>query len=147
MMAISKTAQQNHENLFPGLVSTLKQTDPKQSVIDMYRKHNRYMVAGDIDKLGALLADDFHLVHMTGMVQSKQKWLSEIQSGQMHYFSSTEDHIAVTELTAEHAVLVGQSQVDASIHGSRNTWPLQLELHLNKVNGQWLIMHIDASMY
>lgn len=28
-MAISKTAQQNHEHLFPGLVSTLKQTDPE----------------------------------------------------------------------------------------------------------------------
>ncbi|WP_243677024.1 carboxymuconolactone decarboxylase family protein [Secundilactobacillus collinoides] len=28
-MAISKTAQDNHETLFPGLKSTLKQTDPE----------------------------------------------------------------------------------------------------------------------
>ncbi|MFD0897829.1 nuclear transport factor 2 family protein [Loigolactobacillus binensis] len=119
----------------------------KQALLTMYRKHNEYMVAGDIDQLGALLADDFHLVHMTGMVQSKQKWLSEIKSGQMHYFSSTEEQVTVTELTATHAILVGQSQVDARIHGSRNTWPLQLTLQLSMLDGHWLIRHIDASMY
>ena len=121
--------------------------DLKQDAIEMYRKHNKYMVDADIEQLGSLLDDEFHLVHMTGMVQSKQKWLSEIQSGQMHYFSSKEEHVTITELTANQAILVGQSQVDASIHGSRNTWPLQLILHLSMIDGHWMIMHIDASMY
>ncbi len=58
----------------------------KEAVLQLYRDHNKYMVAGDVKRLGALLDDDFYLKHMTGMMQDKATWLGEIQSGQMHYF-------------------------------------------------------------
>lgn len=119
----------------------------KEAVLQLYRDHNNYMVAGDVKRLGALLDDDFYLKHMTGMTQDKATWLGEIQSGQMHYFSSDEAHVDISELSDDQAVLVGQSQVDASIHGSRNTWPLELTLHDQKIDGQWRIMYITARMY
>ncbi|KZL38861.1 nuclear transport factor 2 family protein [Secundilactobacillus collinoides] len=119
----------------------------KEAVLQLYRDHNKYMVAGDVKRLGALLDDDFYLKHMTGMMQDKATWLGEIQSGQMHYFSSDEAHVDISELSDDQAVLVGQSQVDASIHGSRNTWPLELTLHDQKIDGQWRIMYITARMY
>ncbi|AMV61950.1 Hypothetical protein ADU72_0222 [Pediococcus damnosus] len=119
----------------------------KKLITQLYRDHNRYMVAGDTKKLGALLADNFHLVHMTGMVQTKAEWLGQIDSKQMNYFSSTEEHVEIKEERGNKATLIGQSQVDASIHGSRNTWPLQLNLHVEKLADGWKIMNIDAEMY
>lgn len=60
--------------------------DDELQIIQLYREHNQYMVAGDVEQLGMLLDDNFHLTHMTGMVQSKQKWLEEIKTKQMLYF-------------------------------------------------------------
>ena len=66
---------------------------------------------------------------------------------QLNYFSSTEEHVEIKEEGNDKAVLSGQSQVDASIHGGRNTWPLQLNLHVEKLADGWKIMNIDAKMY
>ncbi|AVL00030.1 nuclear transport factor 2 family protein [Pediococcus inopinatus] len=74
---------------------------------------------------------------MTGMVQTKAEWLGQIDSKQMNYFSSTGEHVEIKEEGNDKSVLSGQSQVDASIHGGRNTWPLQLNLHVEKL-ADWL---------
>ncbi|KRN82122.1 hypothetical protein IV87_GL000499 [Pediococcus ethanolidurans] len=122
--------------------------DDELQIIQLYREHNQYMVAGDVEQLGMLLDDNFQLTHMTGMVQSKQKWLEEIKTKQMQYFSSTEEAVTVNMKNSRQADLIGQSKVDASIHGSRNTWPLQLTLHVEKIAAaDWKIMNIEAAMY
>ncbi|GAB5054329.1 nuclear transport factor 2 family protein [Pediococcus parvulus] len=121
--------------------------DEEARIVQLYRDHNRYMVAGDTKKLGVLLDANFHLVHMTGMVQSKQKWLQDIDTKQMNYFSSTEENVEVQMKNDHQADLIGQSRVDASIHGGRNIWPLKLTLHVEKFADDWKIMNIDAAMY
>lgn len=121
--------------------------DDELQIIQLYREHNQYMVAGDVEQLGMLLDDNFHLTHMTGMVQSKQKWLEEIKTKQMLYFFSIEESVTVNMKNSREADLIGQSKVDASIHGSRNIWPLQLTLHVERVATDWKIMNIEAVMY
>ncbi|WP_010622051.1 nuclear transport factor 2 family protein [Paucilactobacillus suebicus] len=119
----------------------------REEIINIYRQHNEYMVDGNIVKLGNLLDDNFYLAHMSGMKQNKVKWLDEIETGGMNYYSSTEEHVDIIELTHNSAVLVGQSRVDADIHGLRNTWSLELTLHLEKNVDQWKILYITAKPY
>lgn len=88
------------------------------------------------------------LTHMTGYVQPKLEWIDQIQNGQMKYFSSTEDNIKDIEISGNHASLIGQNQVKASIWGSGvNTWSLQMKMYFKKQNGAWLISKQEASTY
>ena len=43
----------------------------EQQIIELYLAVNQAMVAKDMDKLDRILADDMHLIHMTGYDQSK----------------------------------------------------------------------------
>jgi hypothetical protein len=110
---------------------------------ELYRQHVAFMVAGDVSNLDTLLTPDFHLVHMTGMVQSKAEWLNAIKSGEMQYHHAQEDSLVVTGP----ADITGQDRMTATIWGSRSTWRLQLACHCVLQDGHWLIQHIQASTY
>lgn len=120
----------------------------QDELIELYRLENKAMVEKDLLTLNKILANDMTLTHMTGYVQSKMKWIDEIQNDQMQYFSSKEENIEDIEMKNEKASLVGQNQVKARIwDGSVNTWPLQMKMYFKKVNGTWLIARQDASTY
>lgn len=115
-------------------------------LIHMYRRLHECLVQGDIDGLAALLAKDFRLVHMTGYDQPRQEWLSQIQSGEMRYFTSIEDSVSVN-ITDESATLRGRNRVNADIWGARGTWPLQLDIDFVSEGDKCLMTHAIASTY
>lgn len=123
-----------------------EQNSSRNSAIELYRKYHEYMVDKDTKKLAELLDNDFILVHMTGVKQIKNEWLHEIETEEMRYFSSKEDHIE-WQVADDQMILVGQNRVDARIHGYRNTWPLQLKMIIKNVDEKWLIMQAVASTY
>ena len=47
----------------------------EQRILVLYWEMYRYMISKDTASLGKMLSDDFVLVHMTGMRQSKQEYL------------------------------------------------------------------------
>ena len=61
-------------------------TDQEQ-IVALYREMYRHMIAKDTASLGRILADDFVLVHMTGMRQSKQEYLRAIANGTLNYYN------------------------------------------------------------
>ena len=97
----------------------------EQQIIELYRAVNQAMVAKDIDKLDRILADDMHLIHMTGYDQTKDEWFAQIRSEQMRYYSTKEENIKDIKIEGNKASFIGQSRVDARIYGSRHTWRLQ----------------------
>lgn len=120
----------------------------QQTIIDLYRQENAAMVAKDIVKLNQLLAPTMTLRHMTGYVQPKLEWINQIQNGEMVYYSSTEDQIKDIRVDGDHASLVGQNRVKASVWGSAvATWPLQMEVEFTRENGHWTITNQVASTY
>jgi hypothetical protein len=102
------------------------------------------MVAGDLTELGAILADDFTLTHMTGYVQAKAEWLEAIETGQMQYHRmetvGTITEGAVPALTA-------RTRTDATIWGSRATWRLTLRSWFEPRGGGWVITRTVASTW
>lgn len=85
---------------------------------------------------------------MTGYVQPKQEWLKQIQNGDMKYYSSKEEKIKDIQIDGNHASLVGQSKVKASVWGSSvSVWPLQMKMEFVKNNGKWITANQVASTY
>lgn len=120
----------------------------KETIIQLYRDENTAMVKKDISRLNEILASSMKLTHMTGYVQPKLEWIDQIQNEEMQYLSSKEDAIKDIKIDGDKASLVGQNQVQAKIWGGGvNTWPLQMEMHYEKRNGQWIITDQIASTY
>ncbi|WP_407888857.1 nuclear transport factor 2 family protein [Levilactobacillus sp. N40-8-2] len=118
-----------------------------EEILKLYRTYNVAMAADDTVALNRLLAPDFTLTHMTGYVQPRAEWLGELQRGTMRYFSSVEDHVDVT-VTANGWRVVGQNRVVATIHGSsKNEWPLNTDMTVQRRNGTLQIMAAVVTTY
>jgi len=119
----------------------------KNELMTLYQQYNQAMTTADVDQLAQLLAPSFTLTHMTGYVQPRSEWLAQIKNGQMHYFKSEEQQVAI-KATADGWQLTGQSLVTASIHGSgRHAWPLNTVMPIKSINGQLQIMQAIVTTY
>jgi hypothetical protein len=144
-------AQKQNESVM-GNIKTKKagevQMQEDQKAIEaVYHAMYRYEITKDVDNLANILSDRYVLVHMTGLEQSKEEYLTCVRNGQLHYFSEETDHLSI-EVQGDTAVLTGQSRVNAAVFGgSRRTWPLQLVISMEKKNGTWLMSRAQASTY
>ena len=120
--------------------------DDVTTIREMVRQMHRAMVAANTQALAGLLTADFRLVHMTGYDQPRAEWLADITSRRMRYFSSGEDDVEV-QVTGDTAWVRGRHRVNADIWGARGTWPLQLDIDLARVEGQWRMKAARASTY
>lgn len=119
----------------------------KDAIKGCYREMYRTMIAKDIPTLAALLADEFVLVHMTGMRQSKAAFLESVAAGVLNYLSADHENIEI-EMMGEAATLTGQSRVHAAVFGgSPHTWRLQQRITMKKEDGQWRMTLAKASTY
>ncbi len=83
------------------------------------------MVKADTPTLDGLLDGGFTLTHMTGYAQPKTEWLAGIRAGQFVYHSIDETD-TILDLDDSTARLTLRTMTDATVHGSRSTWQLQL---------------------
>ena len=106
-------------------------------------------VRKDAGGMAAVLADDYVLVHMTGMRQSKREYIAAVMDGTLNYYGGEHDSVDVkvapNGLTA---AIRGRSRVSAAVFGGgRHTWRLQQDLKAEKRNGTWLLVESRASTY
>lgn len=118
----------------------------EDTLVAAYREMIRAMLAQRTDSLAALLGGGYVLTHMTGLRQPARDWLAAIESGQMRYHSAREVRVTV-KVSADTAVLVGQSVVTATVYGGRGTWDLQLTTNYARKNGVWLAMDTVATIF
>jgi hypothetical protein len=111
-----------------------------------YEGQRRAMVAGDADALGALLADGFTLVHMTGYEQPKAEWLADVRSGAMSYCSMEDVEVSV-DLAATAPVVTARTRTSATIWGASGTWPLQLRITFIHEDSAWVASGTVASTW
>ena len=119
----------------------------KEQILQLYREMYQAMVVKDTATLNRLHADDFMLVHMTGMRQSKAAYIQAIADGTLNYYSATHEQMYI-EVDGDTATLTGRSRVNAAVFGGgRHTWSLQLRFRLAKREGRWLFTESRASTY
>ena len=113
----------------------------------MYRKYWHCMITKNADGLRDLMADDYYLLHMTGVKQSAEMFLNGLLDGTFNYYSADHDSIEVS-LNGDHAIMTGRSRVMAAVYGGRKrSWRLQGYFTLCKENGNWKFTSSKASTY
>ena len=126
--------------------STPPVNSDEATVLEVNRERSRLLVEQRIDELDELLSPDFLAVHITGYEQTKAEWLDQIRSGQMRYHDFEEVSATVT-IDGDSAVAVTRSLVDATIYGSRGTWPLESTTTYVRDGGTWKAQHSRARTY
>ncbi|WP_294609747.1 nuclear transport factor 2 family protein [uncultured Bacteroides sp.] len=112
-----------------------------------YRRMYCAMIDKDEKGLDEVLDETFALVHMSGVRQPKEGFVSEVLDGTMNYFSA--EHVEFNiKIDGEHATMTGYSIVDAQVYGGeRGFWNLRQDLELIKRNDLWFITESKASAY
>lgn len=101
----------------------------------------------DISKLNEILSDDYILVHMTGMRQSKSEYINSVESGELKYFDLVHEDIDVS-IDGDTAVVIGKTNTLASPFGmTKSWWRLKQELIIKKIDGKWKAVKSIASTY
>lgn len=119
----------------------------KEQIIQLYKEMYTAMINKDRPELERVHDDSFMLVHMTGMRQTKEVYISSIMDGTLNYYSATHEEMQV-KLNGDTAVLTGRSKVTAAVFGGgKHTWRLQLRFQLVKKNAEWKFTVASASTY
>ena len=101
----------------------------------------------DLDKLDEILSDDYVLVHMTDMKQSKEDYIESVKNGELSYFETKHESIEVT-INGNEATILGKTKTLASPFGSsKSWWNLRQDLKAKKINGKWILTYSKASSY
>ena len=120
---------------------------PKERIAECYQQMYRGMIDKDRKILSGLLDNDFVLIHMTGMQQSKEAFIRAVEDGTLNYFSASHQNIE-TEIHRDIAQLTGQSVVRAAVFGGgQHTWRLQLKIKLVQKDNTWRMLEARASTY
>ena len=118
----------------------------KTEVLTVTQQLTQLMIDRNTAAIDNIVDSLFTLTHITGYVQSKNEWFSEIETERMKYYSCKEVKTYI-EINGDKATFIGQNMLDARIWGSRNNWRLQQTMQLEKRNGQWIIMKSVATTF
>ena len=124
-----------------------KHMTDKEQIIQLYKEMYTAMVNKDRAELERVHDDSFVLVHMTGMRQPKEVYISSIMDGTLNYYSAEHEDMQA-DVKGNNAVLIGKSKVTAAVFGGgKHTWRLQLRFQLVKKNSEWRFALASASTY
>ena len=119
----------------------------EQQINSLYERMYTAMIAKDEAVLREVHADDFVLVHMTGMHQNREQYISAILNGTLNYYSAETEDLQIS-VNRDEATLRGRSRVNAAVFGGgRHTWRLELLFRLRKEHGVWRFTRSEASTY
>ena len=123
------------------------QTQDELEVKQLYIDLCEASINKDLDKLDKVLSDDYILVHMTGMKQSKEDYMESVKTGELAYYESKHESIEVT-INGNEATILGKTKTLASPFGSsKSWWNLRQDLKAKKINGKWILTYSKASSY
>lgn len=118
-----------------------------ETIKEMYINYWTFMINKDAEGLRSLMADDYYLMHMTGVRQSAETFLEGLLDGTFNYYSADHDTIDV-KVTGDTAVMTGKSRVLAAVYGGgKNFWHLRGDFTLRKEKGTWKFTSSKASTY
>ncbi|MFD7441232.1 nuclear transport factor 2 family protein [Streptomyces sp. NPDC059909] len=107
-----------------------------EEVVDAYRAQLRAMTDGDTDALDVLLGDGLTLTHITGYVQPKAEWLSQMRAGRFVYHEVVQKNVTI-EVEVDTARLIGRIVTDATVHGTHADRRLRLTMEYARESGTW----------
>ena len=114
---------------------------------NLYIELSNSSINKDIDKLKDILANDYVLIHMTGIKQNKDEYINSVLKGELKYYEVIHDSIDIT-INGNKANVIGKSRTLASPFGStKSWWRLRQDMIIEKINDKWIIKESKASTY
>lgn len=114
---------------------------------ELYIKLCDASIKKDKNTLLEILSDDYVLVHMTGMNQSREQYIDIVLNGELKYFESKHESIEVN-INGDTATIIGKTKTLASPFGmSKSWWRLRQDLEVKKINNEWKLTKSKASTY
>lgn len=121
--------------------------EDEEIIKELYIKLCDASIKKDKNTLLDILSDDYILVHMTGMNQSKEQYIDSVLNGELKYFESKHESIEV-KINGDIATIIGKTKTLASPFGmSKSWWRLRQDLEVKKINNEWKITKSKASTY
>lgn len=114
---------------------------------NLYRTYWDYMIVKNADGLREIMTEDYHLMHMTGVKQSRETFLTGLMDGTFNYYSAVHDDIEVS-VNENTATMTGKSRVMAAVYGGgKHRWRLRGDFTIRKEDGIWKLASSRASIY
>jgi uncharacterized protein (TIGR02246 family) len=116
------------------------QTAPNaDDVVKREQQRVEYLVAGKIDQLADMLSSTMSYTHSSAVLDSKEKFLASLRSGQVVYRSLKHRDVQARLATPEVAILNGESDIVVSLDGKEQNVPIRFTIVYVKRNGRWLM--------
>ncbi len=105
------------------------------------------MVSKDLELLRGVMSEDMVLVHMTGMEQNREQFLSQLEDGTLNYRSYRIIDVKSSKY-ADNAQAEVRMLTDAAVYGSGyRIWRLSMSASLVKCDGKWKITRSEVSTF
>ena len=122
-------------------------SDARAGVLASYEAQLAAMTAHDTGGLGDLLTGDFTLTHISGYVQPRSEWLSEMEAGEFRYHSVEPQGKPQIEVAGDTATLTHRIITDATVYGARNRGRLAFVQTFVRRDRSWLASRSVATTW
>lgn len=102
------------------------------------------MTRGDLGELRRILADDLTYTHSTGVTETKQEFLSALESGSIKYVSIESDD-AKARVYGTVVVVNGRARVKVNSRGQEQSFSIRyIDVYVRR-NGKWQMVAWQSS--
>ena len=113
----------------------------------LYEKLYTGMLEKDGEAILSCMTEDAAMIHMTGMVQTPESFVSSVLDGTLNYYKVIIDRFDV-ELSGDRAKIIGYSRVTAAVYGGgRHEWRLRMDMVAIRIGASWKIKEASTSTY
>ena len=109
-------------------------------IIALENRRTKAMIAGDVDALNEILADDLIYTHTTARIDTKSSFIDAISSGRSNYRSIELEDVNVRQF-GDTAVVTGH----AKFHVGDNNFEARFTDVYAKRNGAWQMVAWQAT--
>jgi hypothetical protein len=132
----------------PQAVSTAapaKASSVSQTLKQLEHDWEEAAIAGDADKMGAILADDWVRIAPDGKMETKKEALADLKSGTSKLISVDPGHMDV-KVMGKVAVVQGSSTEKSMANGKDTSGKYAWTDVLENVDGKWMVVRSEATM-
>jgi hypothetical protein len=116
-----------------------QRTPAADDVLKREQQRVDYLVAGKLDDLAAMLSPTLTYTHSSAALDTKERFVESLRSGQTVYKSLKHRDVQVRFPTTEVAILNGLSDVEVVISGQAQQVPLRFTIVYVRKDGVWLM--------
>lgn len=120
-------------------VSNIKSLSAEElAVLNTYRAVQQAMIDKDRATLERYYSEDQIFTHMTGKRQTREEFISDIENGELNYYTCTISNVTVT-IDGNNATLSCTAILDAKPYNyGRNDWTFHPTVRFTRINNEWM---------